>query len=180
MPPLFWFLLGLTISALAAGAYITSCRRKMEARLNEAERDRACLALAENVGSVATWSVDNRTNKLYWSDRLFAIHGRDKDKGTPDLDSAIDYYHPEDRIKVRRTVSRALAEGRPFHFQARIIDENGIEKSIMSRGICHVGHDGEVDQVFGVAFETAHTISIADFGNDNPDHPMLKGYRVNE
>lgn len=139
----------------------------MHARLAQAERDRECLALAENVGSVATWSIHRRTRKVVWSDRVFEIHARDKTVGPPNLDEAIAYFHPDDRARVESIVLRALGTGSPFHIDARLIDEQGVEKSVMSRGICHTGYDGYVEELFGVFFETRPSRSYAVFGNED-------------
>ena len=139
----------------------------MHAALARGERDRACLALAENVGSVATWMVDLRTRKVFWSDRVFAVHGRDKAAGTPPLDAAIDYYHPEDRERVKKTFDKAAAAGSPFYLDARIIDEQGVQKHIMSRGICNLGPDGRAVELFGVLFEAPESRSFETLRNED-------------
>ena len=139
----------------------------MYAKLLQAERDRACLALAENVGSVATWAVDLRTRELFWSDRVFAVHGRSKDAGLPPLDTTIDYFHPEDRERARKTYARAVVSGGPFYLDARIIDEQGVEKHIMCRGICNLGPDGNAVELFGVLFEPPESRTFATFGNED-------------
>lgn len=167
MSPLLMFVLCATLSAIICGIFMLIARERLQARLTAAERDRACLTLAENVGSVATWIVDKRTGTLFWSDRVYAIHGRDKAKGTPELEAAIDYYHPDDRERVRKTVEEAISSGSPFHLDARLIDEQGVEKSVISRGICTVGQDGEVVELFGVFFETTPTRSFAVLGNED-------------
>tara|TARA_R100001224_G_scaffold102909_2_gene75333 strand:- start:137 stop:628 length:492 start_codon:yes stop_codon:yes gene_type:complete len=142
-------------------------RSRMHTRLAQAERDRACLALAENVGSVATWMVDLRTRTVFWSDRVFAVHGRDKAAGTPPLDAALDYYHPDDRERVRKTFDKAAVSGGPFYVDARIIDEQGVERHIMCRGICNLGADGKPTELFGVLFEAPEARSFGTFGNED-------------
>ena len=165
--PLLWFALGFTLSAIVCVIFILFERSRMHAALAQAERDRACLALAENVGSVATWMVDLRTRELFWSDRVFAVHGRAKDAGLPPLDSTIDYYHPEDRERVRKTFASAARTGGPFHLDARIIDEQGVEKHIICRGICNLGPDGQAVELFGVLFDPPEARSFATFGNED-------------
>tara|TARA_B100000678_G_scaffold4582_1_gene3976 strand:- start:316 stop:861 length:546 start_codon:yes stop_codon:yes gene_type:complete len=167
MSPVFMFVAGATLSAIVCGVLLLIARERVHVRLAQAERDRACLALAENVGSVATWMVDLRTQKVFWSDRVFAVHGRDKTAGTPPLAAAIDYYHPEDRERVRKTFDNAVMSGSPFHIDARIIDEQGVEKQIMSRGICTFGPDGKATELFGVLFEAPESKSFAAFGNED-------------
>ena len=167
MSPVLMFVSGAMLSAIVCGVLLLIARERLQTRLARAERDRACLALAENVASVATWMVDLRTQKVYWSDRVFAVHGRPKAAGTPPLDAAIDYYHPEDRARVRKTFDDAVLSGSPFHLDARIIDEQGVEKPIMSRGICNFGPDGKAVELFGVLFESPDARPFSTFGNED-------------
>jgi len=164
---LFAFATGAAISTMICGVLLLIERERLHSRLARAERDRRFLSLAENVGSVATWIVDNRTGKVTWSDRVFDIHGRDKAAGPPDIADAIDYYHPDDRERVQDTINKALETGSPFLLDARIIDEQGVEKSVVSRGICNVGHDGSVEEVFGVFFEISASRSFAVSGTED-------------
>lgn len=161
------FVLGATLSAIICGIFMLIVRERLQVRLAQAERDRACLALAENVASVATWMVDLRTQKVFWSDRVFAVHGRDKAAGTPPLDAALDYYHPDDRERVRKTFDKAAVSGGPFYVDARIIDEQGVERHIMCRGICNLGADGKPTELFGVLFEAPEARSFGTFGNED-------------
>ncbi|MEL7690947.1 PAS domain-containing protein [Citromicrobium bathyomarinum] len=83
------------------------------------------------------------------------------------LDDAIDYYHPDDRARVRETFDSAVASGSPFHLDARIIDEQGVERPIMSRGICNFGPDGKPVELFGVLFDAPDTRPFTTFGNED-------------
>ena len=167
MSPLLMFVLGATLSAIICGIFMLIVRERLQVRLAQAERDRACLALAENVASVATWMVDLRTQKVFWSDRVFAVHGRPKAAGTPPLDDAINYYHPDDRARVRETFDSAVASGSPFHLDARIIDEQGVERPVMSRGICNLGPDGNAVELFGVLFDAPDARPFTAFAHED-------------
>ena len=172
MLQLFGFLVGLTLPAIGVIAVLLIERRKMIRRLETADRDRTWLALAEKVGGVGTWVVDQESQTLYWSGKVYDIHARDRMLGPPDLAGGIDYYHPQDRAMVTEVVSNALRMGEAFEFKARLVDEKGREKAVISRAVCKVGDDGEVKYIFGVFIETAPSISIESFGNDNPAEPF--------
>ncbi|HBJ94487.1 MAG TPA: hypothetical protein DDZ43_16560, partial [Hyphomonadaceae bacterium] len=58
------------------------------------------LELAEAVAGMGHWSVDLRTNKLHWSEGVFRIYGIDPEWGEPELEDAIEFYHPDDRAVV--------------------------------------------------------------------------------
>ena len=181
MTPIFWFVLAFALTAAAAAVYLLLERGRARAAGDSDERHRVWLALAEDVGAVATWSLSVATGKLTWSDRVFAIHARNMAAGAPTLEEAIDYYHPEDREMVRYSLGRAVELGGPFEIKARLIDENGRENAVVARGICKVGSNGAVDEIFGVFITTAPSISIGAYGNDNPEQDVLEnGYRATD
>ncbi|GAB5349795.1 PAS domain-containing protein [Alteriqipengyuania sp. 357] len=181
MTPIFWFILAFALTSAAAAAHLLLERGRLRAATDSTERDQAWLALAEDVGAIATWSLSVARQEITWSDRVFAIHARDKAEGTPTLGEAIGYYHPEDRDMVRENLDRSLEVGCPFEIRARLVDENALEKTVIARGVCKVGPTGEVAELFGVLMTTAPSISINDVGNDNPEQDFIEsGYRASD
>ncbi|WP_417621986.1 PAS domain-containing protein [Parasphingorhabdus sp.] len=117
----------------------------------ETERDRLKLTLeiSEDVGRFGSWHVDAKTNAVEWSDYIFDMHERRHSLGQPQLETAVEYYHPDDRPMVQAAVARAMEEGEDFEFRARIITENGLELPVLARGTCQIGATGEVLGIFG-------------------------------
>lgn len=133
----------------------------------ELHRIAQTLYLAENVGGIGTWFLDARTQKLHWSDHVFKIHGRSLAKREPELDDAIDYYHPKDRERVGAAVERALQQKVAFEFKATLVAEDGTHKAVVSRCAVQTDEAGNVVRVFGVFIEESHIIQIDRFENDN-------------
>jgi len=79
--------------------------------------------LLDTAGRVARfggWSVDIRTDSVYWSDLVCDIH--DMPRGTlVSLDEGLDFYAPEYRDRVSLLVQRCLDEGEPFDFECEIL-----------------------------------------------------------
>jgi diguanylate cyclase (GGDEF)-like protein/PAS domain S-box-containing protein len=58
--------------------------------------------------------------------------------------------HPEDRRRIRETIAVALAGGRRFDVEYRIIHRSGTERWVWERGIGLAGRDGSVVAVEGI------------------------------
>ena len=106
------------------------------------------LEIVECIAEVGTWEIHPDTGIVDWSPHVFAIHSRDPGRGLPMLHEAIGYYHPDDRAMVVEAVRRALDEGEDFEFHARIIDESGRLRHVLSRGAARFRAD-KVTGVFG-------------------------------
>lgn len=117
----------------------------------DADEIRETLRLTEKFGRVGFWKIDVETESLFWSEEVFHIHGRDPSAGAPPLETAIEYYHPDDVDRVNQAVATALASGQPFVFEnARVIREDGDLRRVSSRGECRLGTDGSPKEIYGV------------------------------
>ena len=112
---------------------------------------RRILALTEKFSRVGFWELDVRNNQVFWSDEVFAIHGRDVGKGVPPLDEAIRYYHPDDVGMVQERIGKAGETGEPFEIRgARINGDDGVERRIFSRGEMEYDADGNPAKIVGI------------------------------
>jgi diguanylate cyclase (GGDEF)-like protein/PAS domain S-box-containing protein len=93
----------------------------------------------------AQWTME------FVSDGCLAVTGYDPEDLL--LNRAVSYEqitHPEDRLRVRNSVSAALALGRRFDVEYRIIHRNGAERWVWERGIGLYAVDGTVLGVEGI------------------------------
>ncbi len=166
MFPLFAYFL---VAALVAGGTVRLFVRSVQVRRLTLELQRVSnsLYLAEKMGGVGSWVLDVRNENVRWSDQVFVIHRRDPVRGEPPLESSINYYHPDDRDHVRTLVEQAIGQGRNFEFQARLMAEDGSQRTVISRGMCQTDEAGRVVQVYGVFIEQSHVIDVDRFDNDN-------------
>ena len=102
-------------------------------RERELERSEDLLDKTQQMASVGGWELDRRENELRWTDETKRIHdlGLDYD---PDLDEAIDFYHPEDRPIIEDTVSRAIEAGERFDEELRIVTATGNQRWVRTLG----------------------------------------------
>ena len=123
-------------------------RKRTELAMAEQYRQ---LELAEATAALGHWSLDLETQAIFWSDGVYAIHGLTPETHTPDLESGINFYHPDDREMVAEMVGLAINEGKPFSFDMRLIRADGAIRHVRSKGevLKPEGH-GDNGVVFGV------------------------------
>ncbi|MEM8986217.1 MAG: PAS domain-containing protein [Pseudomonadota bacterium] len=108
------------------------------------------LELAEKFAGVGHWNVDLLESTLTWSEEIYRIHGVTPQTYTPDVPSAIAFYHPDDRAYVESAVERAITEEKPFELELRIVRPCGEIRHVFSKGECQTNADGEVISIFGI------------------------------
>ncbi len=94
--------------------------------LKETERG---LAEAQKIAHIGNWNWDLVTGKIYWSDELYRIFGRDPKKLAPSYKEYLNYIHPDDRAYFENTVKKP-ANDKPNSIDHRIILDNGEERIV--------------------------------------------------
>ena len=86
-----------------------------------AELARACGALAhmQEVGRLGTWTRDETTGAVEWSDGLIKLLGLGPEI-EPSLEAWLDMVHPDDRPRVIATIVAGLAQGPGYEYECRI------------------------------------------------------------
>lgn len=133
--------------------------RVVGTHLDITDRKRAELALGEHIGQfsmaeevadVGHWRVDLVNDTIFWSDVVYRIHAVDPQMYELDLETAMKFYHPEDRPLVEECVRLAIEEAKPFAFDCRLIGGDGVQRHVTSRGRPILSEDGDVIALFGV------------------------------
>jgi len=82
------------------------------------------------------------------SDGVYRIH--DLSPGEPfDVETGLQFYHPEDRPQVERDIERAVSDGKPYEHEVRLITATGRERWVHAVGE-PVTEDGDVVELRGV------------------------------
>lgn len=92
------------------------------------------LKLTEQVSGVGYWCLNPHTGLLFWSEQTCRIHGVDPASYTPALETAIEFYHPEDRATVKKCVETAITSGKPYTFDCRLIRTDNCVRLVHARG----------------------------------------------
>lgn len=123
-------------------------QRLAQATLAEIERR---VREGEALAHVGSWLWDVRTGTVQWTDELHRIHGVDPLDFEGTLDAHIDLIHPEDQSRVWRGLTDAVASGRSFDDEYRIIRPGGEHRRVHVRAEPAVGSSGDVVGLRGIA-----------------------------
>jgi PAS domain S-box-containing protein len=122
------------LTALAFGIYkIKSHKNKLLKVISHTEGAKI-LSFVEEICSLGYWKVDLENNKLFWSPEIYKIHGVTPKEYTPELTSALKFYHPEDIDIASEYVNQSISHKIPFHFELRIIRPNGEIRYVEGKG----------------------------------------------
>ncbi|MEM9531557.1 MAG: PAS domain S-box protein, partial [Pseudomonadota bacterium] len=105
------------------------------------------LELAEQTANLGHWRYNLEDESLHWSDEIFNIHGVSRKTYQPDVATAINYYHPDDRPHVQHVLGRTISRQEPFEFELRVIRPSNEIIHVQSRGWPELDRDGGVRAV---------------------------------
>nr|WP_306467055.1 diguanylate cyclase [Thermoleptolyngbya sichuanensis] len=125
--------------------------RRRQALTDALASSESLLREAQALTHMGSWELDVATQTVTWSTEVFHVFGLDPTQPPPTLAENEQQYHPEDRPRLRRILSKAIATGQPFRFQARIIRPDGSIRYIEARGRARQSSDGTVTKLFGTA-----------------------------
>ena len=111
--------------------------------LRRSERRADLLGMAEDIGDVGHWRMEVATGRVYWSPVVYRLHGLDPASFTPNTESIVAFFHPDDRALVHEDTRRVIVEQEPFELERRIVRKDGAIRRVTTRG------RAEVDPVTG-------------------------------
>jgi PAS domain S-box-containing protein len=125
-----------------------TARVRLERELTES---RAQLAEAERMAHMGSWEWNLAEDRIAWSDGLLEIFGLSRDAFDPTYDRGLRRIYPDDRKRVRRAITRALAERSSFSLEFRAIRADGRVRVVRSVADVAVDDRGEPSRLVGVA-----------------------------
>jgi PAS domain S-box-containing protein len=92
---------------------------------DELRRNEERLRLATQTGKVGIWEWDVLSNRVTWTESLYAIHGIEKPQFSGDAEGFMALVHPDDLQRVANSVASALNEGKPYELEFRALRPDG-------------------------------------------------------
>lgn len=89
-----------------------------ETELRKAEER---LLLATSTGKLGLWEWEIPTNRVTWTDSLYAIHGIEKTTSPITAEQFAALVHADDRAFVSEAIKRTLEEGAPYEMEFRAV-----------------------------------------------------------
>lgn len=99
----------------------------------ELKKNLTILEETQKANHIGAWELDIPTGVLTWTEEVYRIHevsfDFDYNKG-----NAIEFYHPEDRPLVIKSLTNAIQKNLPFDIKCRFITAKGNAKWVRSTG----------------------------------------------
>ena len=112
------------------------------------KKSKALLDATGRMARVGGWELDPQSLTVTWTEETYRIHELPRGRKPP-LDEAIDYFHPQDRPRLRQAIKRALEHGEPYDMEVRFITARG--NHLWTRTVCHPEtRDGKTVRLLGV------------------------------
>ncbi|MBX3367774.1 MAG: PAS domain-containing protein [Phycisphaeraceae bacterium] len=142
---------GLAVIGLAGAAWIVTAEFRRRDRVeSELRQSRERLADAERLAKLGHWQVDWVSKRVDFSDALHGILGIPREYFGNMLDEAFTVIHPEDRDRVRESISELSENPRPLFDQFRFIVD-GETRVMFIRGTPVLDDQKRLVRVWGTA-----------------------------
>lgn len=134
-------------------------RLQIEQRLADARR---LLELAQEVGGVASYFVDLKSDEMWWSDSAYQLYGLNPAFDSPSIDRWLSTVHIEDRGAVAQVARAAIEEGKPIDHVFRVVLRSGQIRWIHDRGSVQLGANGRPARIHGVNIDITNAREAQD------------------
>jgi PAS domain S-box-containing protein len=104
----------------------------------------AALSAAQQIAHVGSWEMDVAQQQVVWSDELYRIYEADPEVPVARPDLTIQQIHPDDEAHYHQQIMTAVANGRAFDADLRIMTCTGRTRYIQAKGQPIGNHQGQV------------------------------------
>ena len=118
----------------------------------------AQLKLAVDLGQIAIWRHDLRTQRIHYSDRAFQILQQEPRPGGFPIEEVRSFIHPDDLPLVLDSAEKALASDQPTDMEARYRRADGSYRYVMTRRVVERAENGEPLAFVGVALDVTERV----------------------
>ncbi len=154
MLELFMSVVAVTGLLLAAAiAERDALARRVQADVQYLRVGEARLRLALETGAMGVWDWDVATGRVEWSDNLEALHGLPPGGFPGTFDGFEALVHPEDRVRVRDALARALAGGSGYALDFRNVWPDGSVHWMSTTGTVLRDLDGRARRMIGLSVD---------------------------
>jgi len=130
-------------------AHDITARKARELELVQSEER---LRLAQEGARMGTWDVDLVTGATAWSSGLRMLYGVDAEHPAG-FEQFVPLIHPDDRERVRQTVTEGSENGVDFEFECRIVRPDGELRWLLARSTGRRDENGVLVRILGVSVD---------------------------
>lgn len=124
--------------------------QKVIERTAELEKSRAKLIHAQQVAGMGYWEFDPATQKIEWSENLYAIFGFDTNEPIPNLQTINNMFHKQAIRTANKIIDRAVVKRESFEFDLDFISAKGKHCHIAVSGQPHFDETQKLSRLSGV------------------------------
>jgi len=133
-------------------------RARLEAARDELRRSEDLLAGAERLAGLGSWELDVASGRVTWSDQMHELLGVRHGDLPPALTAFDAVVHPQDLPGMRRSLRSALADGREFRVDFRVVRPDGGVRHVQGYGQVHRDPDGAAVVAQGTALDVTERV----------------------
>ncbi|MDV6271663.1 PAS domain-containing protein [Rhodococcus globerulus] len=131
------------------------------------EDERAWAAMHSRMGQVSESGAPHRVggfrysregDEWEWSDNVAKMHGYPPGEVVPTTELLLSHKHPDDRRDVAQTLNAIRTSGGPFSSRHRIVDTQGVTRSVIVVGDSIVDESGTVTGSSGFYIDVTETL----------------------
>ena len=118
----------------------------------------AQLKLAVDLGQIAIWRHDLRTQRMHYSDRAFQLLQQEPRPEGFSIEEVRSFIHPDDIALVLASAEKALASDQPTDMEVRYRRVDGSYRYVMTRRVVERDEAGEPLAFVGVALDVTERV----------------------
>ncbi len=138
---------------LAFGITMLRSRKAHEQVDKELHASNERMHLIMSATDAGLWEYDISTDTITWSDNMWQLYGLDFKSITPTHETWLNTIIPEDREMVELAVQEALSTGGEYSCRWRILDTDGKQRWLMSKGSPFKDSSGTIVRYAGVVID---------------------------
>ncbi|HTM62646.1 MAG TPA: PAS domain S-box protein [Burkholderiales bacterium] len=114
---------------------------------------RTLLAEAQKLAGLGSWEWEPSSGRMSWSEELYRIYGLEVGAVAPSFEAFLDRIHTSDRVMTATLIARALAEGRGFTHEERVVRPDGAERVVRTQSEIVRDDKGRVIKLVGACLD---------------------------
>ena len=114
---------------------------------------RTLLAEAQKLAGLGSWEWEPASGRMSWSEELYRIYGLARGAVAPSFEAFLERIHTSDRLMIATLIARALAEGRGFTHEERVVRPDGTERFVRTQSEIVRDDRGRVIKLVGACLD---------------------------
>jgi PAS domain S-box-containing protein len=114
---------------------------------------RTLLAEAQKLAGLGSWEWEPASGRMSWSDELYRIYGLEVGAVAPSFEAFLERVLTSDRVMTATHIARALAEGRGFTHEQRVVRPDGTERTVRTQSEIVRDDKGRVIKLVGACLD---------------------------